>query len=137
MQRSADDPSVLVATYDGKHNHHCPTQTKILSPDCSSSQGHPETILVVPDPTTMTARSSRPPNPNMALDLVQPPGLTTAAAKQPVQETNSEPSDSNDSFPRLLVQQMASSLTRDPNFTAALAAAISGRILDQELPENW
>ncbi|KAG5034164.1 hypothetical protein JHK85_009464 [Glycine max] len=36
----------------------------------------------------------------------------------------------NSSFQQFLVQQMATSLTRDPNFTAALASAISGRILD-------
>ena len=30
---------------------------------------------------------------------------------------------------RLLVEQMASSLTRDPSFTSALAAAISGKMM--------
>lgn len=31
----------------------------------------------------------------------------------------------------VLLQQMASSLTKDPKFTAALAAAISGRLIEQ------
>ncbi|KAK7283127.1 hypothetical protein RIF29_12433 [Crotalaria pallida] len=36
---------------------------------------------------------------------------------------------------RFLVQQMATSLTNDPNFTAALASAISGRIFDHSSTE--
>ncbi|KAH1252743.1 putative WRKY transcription factor 40 [Glycine max] len=42
----------------------------------------------------------------------------------------------NSSFQQFLVQQMATSLTRDPNFTAALASAISGRILDDTSVET-
>lgn len=34
------------------------------------------------------------------------------------------------SIQNFLVQQMATSLTKDPNFTEALANAISGRIID-------
>ncbi|CAI0473814.1 unnamed protein product [Linum tenue] len=38
---------------------------------------------------------------------------------------------------QLLVEQMATSLTKDPNFTAALAAAISGRMLQRNRSERW
>lgn len=51
-----------------------------------------------------------------ALELVQSKVVDMNAQKSLMQQ--------------FLVQQMATSLTRDPNFTAALASAISGRILD-------
>lgn len=37
----------------------------------------------------------------------------------------------------VLMQQMASSLTNDPKFTAALAAAISGRLVEQSRTWNF
>ena len=66
-------------------------------------------------------RSSAPTT--VTLDLVHPAGLHDSAKKSN-QEVESP------AFQQFLVQQMASSLTKDPNFTTALAAAISGRFLD-------
>ncbi|XP_010525897.1 PREDICTED: WRKY transcription factor 18 [Tarenaya hassleriana] len=54
----------------------------------------------------------------VALDVVQ-------SGQRPVQDKKET------TIQEVLVQQMASSLTKDPNFTAALAAAISGRFLEQ------
>jgi len=53
--------------------------------------------------------------PSVTLDLVKS-GMVESAQKSSIQQ--------------FLVQQMATSLTRDPNFTTALATAISGKILD-------
>ncbi|CAN8273295.1 unnamed protein product [Cochlearia groenlandica] len=94
VQRSAEEPSLLVATYEGTHNHLCPNR---LEGDAMSQ--------VVS--STMT------------FDLVH--GGHGLALEKNEKGTMQE----------ALVQQMASSLTKDSNFTAALAAAISGRLMEQ------
>ena len=95
MQRSVEDPTVLVATYEGEHNHGHGTE---LSPVSSLSEA--------------TNRSG---GQSVRIDLINS-GLVDNAQK---------------SIQQFLVQQMATSLTKDPTFTAALATAISGRILDK------
>ncbi|XP_024024355.1 probable WRKY transcription factor 40 isoform X2 [Morus notabilis] len=111
VQRSAEDPTLLVVTYEGEHSHKnpsTPAQYLSLNP-------------IQPVDSLLPVRSSD----SMAtLDLVRPAGSPNNFKTMPVQGGELPV------LQQLLVQQMASSLTRDPNFAAALATAISGRIFD-------
>ncbi|XP_022849745.1 probable WRKY transcription factor 60 [Olea europaea var. sylvestris] len=84
VQKSVDDPSLLLATYEGKHNHKSPSEDEI------------------------------------SIELSK--GVTEIS--------------SSSSISISMVEQMASTLTRNPSFIAALAAAITGRILDHEMEKN-
>jgi len=104
VQKSVEDPTILVATYEGEHNHdHEKAEISMIS---SQSEETPLGSVHVTSPQQIIQRTC----PTMKLDLV-----------------DNVPKSSIHQF---LVQQMATSLTNDPNFTTALATAISGRILD-------
>uniref|UniRef100_A0A6N2K1A1 WRKY domain-containing protein n=1 Tax=Salix viminalis TaxID=40686 RepID=A0A6N2K1A1_SALVM len=105
VQKSAENPTILVATYEGEHNHASHSQQEPL-PGSIHSSGFGQvfstpTPIRSSDTATMAAR-------DMEVPAIQ----------------------------KILVQKMATSLTRDPNFTAALAAAISGRF-NQTRIEKW
>jgi len=97
---------LLVTTYEGEHNH---GQHQMEIP---VNSGKSESPGGSGSPSSM----NRSGGPIEAVELVQSRVVDMNAQKSWIHQ--------------FLVQQMATSLTRDPNFTAALASAISGRILD-------
>ncbi|CAJ2675099.1 unnamed protein product [Trifolium pratense] len=109
VQKSLEDPTILVATYEGEHNHgHEKAEISMISSQIEESFIG---SVHVTSPKQIMQRTS----PSMKIDNVP-----------------------KSSIQQFLVQQMATSLTNDPNFTAALASAISGRILDHTSNKaNW
>ncbi|XP_051114228.1 probable WRKY transcription factor 40 [Andrographis paniculata] len=113
VQRSVEDQSVVVATYEGEHNH----------PNSSKSE----------IPATGTNRTLAPPPP--CSTSVGSSGVTTDPTKPKLSQ---EGKIDGQELQHYLVEQMANTLTQDPNFKAALAAAISGKFLQQKnRTEKW
>ncbi|RZC79412.1 hypothetical protein C5167_003658 [Papaver somniferum] len=124
VQRSVEDQSVLVATYEGEHNHPHPSQTDAILAG-SNVRGQPN-IGSVPCLTSINSSG-----PTITLDLTQP-GLSH---HQDIgaHKSNSDEITKSPVFYQFLIEQMASNLSKDPTFKSALATAISGRYFQQSL----
>ncbi|XP_011070377.2 probable WRKY transcription factor 40 [Sesamum indicum] len=120
VQRSLNDPSLVVATYEGHHHHHHPSQANVsaVSPP-GGATGTSTTAARI----TGERRGS-----TESLDFLDP--LICSKIQKAIAATESS------EMQQFLVEKMASSLTRNPAFMAALATAITGGILDEVISEE-
>lgn len=129
VQRSAEDISVLVTTYQGKHNHPLPPAAMPMASTTSAAAS----MLLSGTMSSSDHQGVRPPNSNILSHSAPFPTITLDLTQ-----------GTHHSVPQRLSHYMSNkpqnqspvSLTADPNFTALVAAAAIRSIMGADVHQN-
>ncbi|XVE97340.1 hypothetical protein REPUB_Repub03eG0011200 [Reevesia pubescens] len=124
VQRCVEDKSFLRATYEGQHNH----AVNSTAGQSLSSTDSPTTSIPYPVLNNPFRR------PTITLDLnLSASNIENIRNPQNVMQDYSKTNDEEDNK---RIEDCVASITKDPNFTVALAAAVARSIIEQPKPST-